>query len=643
MKRIVLWSAIWALICAGLFAQNADDILSIRILPAVDRFIPGENHPIALVIEIQAPYHINSESPLEDFLVPTSIALSGPAGAVFSSPEFPEPETRSLSFSDLPLEIYEGSVTVFCDVTLPADFASPEFEIAGLLEYQACDDNACLPPAELAFQEIFAAAGGGESAQPLNQEIFSVRPVESRPVQTQPQEDMPAQEDAPARAGEARSLGDRSLFITFVLVFLGGLGLNLTPCVYPIIPITIGYFGGQSGGKRGGIVAHAILYVLGMAVTYSTLGLVAALTGSLFGAALQNPFVLIGIALVMVALALSMFDLYEFRLPTFLTRMAGGRKRGYLGTMFMGLTVGFVAAPCIGPFVLGLLTYVGERGDVILGFLLFFVLALGLGLPFLFLAIFSGSIDRLPRSGAWMVWVRTIFGFILIAMAIYFLQPLFPNTLIYHLALALTLFVGGIFMAWLEPTKLPGKVFPVIRNVVGLVFMILALVFAASGIQTYVTESLAEARASSGLAPSATEILWLRGTEGRLEQARIEGRPVFIDFYAEWCIPCKEMDHSTFVDPEVVAASREFMMLKVDLTSAGGGGPGRKRPGRPGDPPSAQRGPQNERLRNRFAVKGVPTYVWLRPDGSEITELREVGFIDKDEFLKKMKSVFEDL
>lgn len=636
MKRIVVLSVVMFLGYFGLFAQNADDILSIRILPAVDRFSPGESHPIALVIEIKAPFHINSESPLEDFLVPTSIALSGPAGATFTSPEFPQAETRSLSFSELPLEIYEGRLTVFCDVSLPVGYASSEFPLSGYIEYQACDDNACLPPAELGFEASFPVAAAGESGKVINAEIFASRAVKEPPAPDQPQEEIPAQTEG------TQGLGDRSLFITFILVFLGGLGLNLTPCVYPIIPITIGYFGGQAEGKHGGIVVHAVLYVLGMAVTYSTLGLIAALTGSLFGAALQNPFVLIGIALVMVALALSMFDLYEFRLPSFLTKMAGGRKQGYLGTMFMGLTVGFVAAPCIGPFVLGLLTYVGERGDVILGFLLFFVLALGLGLPFLFLAIFSGSIDRLPRSGAWMVWVRTIFGFVLIAMAIYFLQPLFPNALLYHLALALSLLVGGLFLAWLEPTKLPGKVFPVVRNAVGLVFMILALVFASTGVQTYVADSLAEARAASGLAASSTEILWLRGTEGRLEQARIERRPVFIDFYAEWCIPCKEMDHTTFVDPEVVSASHKFMMLKVDLTSAGGGGPGRKRPRGSGDP-SVPRGPQNERLRNRFEVMGVPTYVWLRPDGSEIKEMRGVGFIDKDEFLKQMRSVLEEL
>ena len=198
----------------------------------------------------------------------------------------------------------------------------------------------------------------------------------------------------------SEGFGDRGIFVTLLLVFLGGLALNLTPCVYPMIPITISYFGGQSQGKKGSLVAHACLYVIGMAVTYSVLGVFAAMTGSLFGTALQYPPVLIGIALVMVLLALSMFDVYEFRMPAFLNRLAGGSQKGFAGTFLMGLTVGIVAAPCIGPFVLGLLTYVGNKGNAFLGFVLFFVLALGMGVPFIVLGVFSGSISKSCRAPA---------------------------------------------------------------------------------------------------------------------------------------------------------------------------------------------------------------------------------------------------
>ncbi|MFA9453805.1 MAG: protein-disulfide reductase DsbD family protein [Candidatus Aminicenantaceae bacterium] len=609
MRKIGLCFVLLGLACGGSWAQNADDILSVRIIPSVERLQPGQPQDIALIITVKEPYHINSQAPLEDFLVPTGIAFQQAPGARYGISEFPKAETRALSFSDLPLEVYEGTFTVFCTLTLDASFPGSEVAVSGSIQYQACDDNACLPPGELEFEQLLPVARAGEPAAAANQEVFADRPPPSAAVEQTP---------VAAGGGMAQALNERSLLVSFLLIFLGGLALNLTPCVYPLIPITIGYFGGQAEGKRGGAVFHAVLYVLGMAITYSMLGLIAALTGSLFGAALQNPFVLIGIALVMVGLALSMFDLYEFRLPSFLTRMAGGRKKGFVGTLFMGLTVGFVAAPCIGPFVLGLLTYVGERGNVLLGFLMFFVLALGLGVPFLFLAIFSGSIDKLPRSGAWMVWVRSIFGFVLIAMAVYFLRPLFPDSLIYHLTLALILFLAGIFMAWLEPTKMPGKVFPVIRNLVGIVFFVLALVFSVSGVRAYVDAAMAEARAGAGLS-AASEIHWLPGTEERLDEAVAQGKPVFIDFMADWCIPCKELDKFTFSEPEVVEMSRGFMMLKVDLTSSSD--------------------PERQRLKNRFRVKGVPTLVFLHGDGSEATELREVGFIEKDVFLEKLTKV----
>jgi len=300
--------------------------------------------------------------------------------------------------------------------------------------------------------------------------------------------------------------------------------------------------------------------------------------------------------------------------------MAGGSRKGYAGTFVMGLTVGFVAAPCIGPFVLGLLTYVGERGSVLLGSLMFFVLALGLGVPFLFLAIFSGSLDRLPRSGAWMVWVRSIFGFILIAMAVYFLRPLFPDSLLYHAALTLTLLVAGIFMAWIEPTKMPGKAFPIIRNLIGVAFFVLALISATSGIRSYIDEQLSEARLSANSSNVSDVIHWQVFQDDLLKEAQVEAKPVLIDFYADWCIPCKELDKLTFSDPEVIELSRKFIMLKADLTKSSG--------------------PLTSRLKKTYGVKGVPTLVLLSPDGSEAKQLRTVGFIEKDELLEKMKALF---
>ncbi len=579
------------------FTQNADDVISVKLFSSEDKLEPGKNNPVSIEIKIEKPFHINSQQPTENYLIPVTISFSGKEGLVFSGTEFPESEIKLLGFSDTPLSIYEGTFVVKTLVKLPASFEGSEVMISGTIGYQACDDNSCLAPAELEFNKSFKVAdASGETtlSNAINQ------PEEGEFVQT---------------------VGEKGLFITFFLIFLGGLALNLTPCVYPIIPITVGYFGGQAEGRKGGIIAHAILYVLGMAVTYSALGVIAAMTGSLFGAALQNPIMLIAIALVMIALALSMFDLYEFRLPSFLTNLAGGSKKGYLGTIFMGLTVGLVAAPCIGPFILGLLTYVGEKGDVFLGFLMFFVLALGLGIPFVFLAVFSGSINKLPRSGSWMVWVRTIFGFILVAMAIYFLKPLFPNSLVYHLALALNLFIGGIYMAWVEPTRLDNKMFPLIRNIIGIIFFVAALVFTVSGIQSYVDDRLYEASLGSGSLARNEMIQWAAYSEENIQKAQEQSKPVFLDFHADWCIPCRELDKFTFTDEKIVNMSEKFVMLKVDLTKTDN--------------------QVYEKLRRKYKIRGVPTLVLLKPDGNEVKDARVVGFIKAQRLLEKMDKVLK--
>ena len=591
-------------------AHGSDEFVTIVLISSVDKFQPGVQQRIALEIRIRDGYHINSIEPREEFLIPTTLRLAGPESVVFGKPDFPPALVRTLGFSATPLVVYEGTIRVFSTVTLPKNFREKELAVTGRLECQACDDKACLPPAELDFRQTFPVAREGETISPINAEVFAA----AGPMKT---ETLAA--EAPAEGTFASTVEKRGLFLTFILVFLGGLALNLTPCVYPLIPITIGYFGGQAQGKKGRIVIHAVLYVIGMAVTYSTLGVIAALTGSLFGGALQNPVVLIGVAAVMVALALSMFNLYEFRLPSFLNRLAGGTQKGYLGTMLMGLTVGLVAAPCIGPFVLGLLTYVGSRGQALLGFLMFFVLALGLGLPFLFLAIFTGSFDRLPRSGAWMVWVRTIFGFVLLSMAVYFLRPLFPHALAYNLTLALVLFVGGIYVAWIEPTKIGGKLFPVLRQLVGILFLAASLILAIQGLQTYIQDSLREAKIAANPENAAAGIRWSPYSERDLKQAAARSIPVLVDFYADWCIPCRELDRLTFSQPEVVEMSRKFVMLKADLTSS--------------------KNLETERLKRRYQIKGVPTLVLLNPDGSEAKAQRLVGFVKKEKLLVRMEQV----
>jgi len=634
----------------GLFALGrSQDIVTVKVVPSAEIFKAGQTYPVTLEVSIQPPYHINAENPLEDFLIGTTVDFKPQPGVTYKKLTFPQAEIKKLELSNNPMAIYEGMVKIAAEIVLAPDFRGKELVIEGRLGYQACDERFCLPPADVAFSKKVPVSGGAEAApsesrvkepgskkeEPISEKATvgeikkEALAKEKKPIGA---EDAQKEKEAASAENAGRTVVNRTgpfvgkgLFLTFILVFVGGLALNLTPCIYPLIPITISYFGGQSQGKKGSIIVHSMIYVVGMATTYSILGVIAAFTGSLFGAALQYPLVLVAIALVMVVLALSMFNVYELRVPAFLSKFAGSSQKGFFGTFFMGLTVGIIAAPCIGPFVLGLLTYVGNKGNVFLGFSLFFVLALGLGVPFLFLGSFSGSINRIPRSGAWMVWVRTIFGFILIGMAVYFLKTLFPNALFYNLALALTMLVAGVYMAWIEPTKTAGKAFPFVRNAFGVIFFVLALYVAATGIQGYLDEEVASKlqplSSADGTLVASRAIQWQPYSEERIFAAARDGKPVFIDFYTDWCIACREMDKMTFSDPGVIAASRDFVMLRSNLTT--------------------DTDPVIKDLYKRYQVKGVPTYVFLGPDGKEISDLRLVGYEPKKEFFARLKRALE--
>ena len=394
---------------------------------------------------------------------------------------------------------------------------------------------------------------------------------------------------------------------TLLGIFVGGMALNLTPCVYPLIPITVSYFGGQAAkGEegQGKLVTHGLCYMLGLAFTNSVLGVVASLSGGLMGAMLQNPIVLIVVAVVLISFAASLFGLWEMRLPSGLTQAAAKSYTGYFGSLFMGLTLGVVAAPCIGPFVLGLLTWVASMASPWLGFLIFFTLSLGLGLPLFLLAMFSGQLERLPRSGGWMNWVRSFMGWVLVAMAVHFIMPVLPG----HwgtVLLALVALAAGLHLGWIDKNQAGFRAFPWLKGGVG----IACLVLAAFLISSWVMQG-----------PGVT---WKPYTDETLQAARSSKRPVIIDFYATWCTPCRELEEVTFHDAAVVKqAECDFVMVKVDVTKGGN--------------------PLHERLLREYEVKGVPTIVFLDSNGKERQDLRLVDYLPPDQFLGRMAQVKKD-
>jgi thiol:disulfide interchange protein DsbD len=410
-----------------------------------------------------------------------------------------------------------------------------------------------------------------------------------------------AQAPMKAQTAGGRSLKGWTMLWTLMGIFAGGLALNLTPCVYPMIPITVSFFGGRTARDKPGqfkLVLHGLCYLLGLALTNATLGVAAALTGTLMGALLQNPIVLALVAAVLIVFAASLFGLWELRLPGALTQAAGRSYGGFFGSLFMGLTLGVVAAPCIGPFVLGLLTWVAGMGSAWLGFVIFFVLSLGLGLPLFVLALFSGQLQRLPKAGGWMLWVRKVMGWVLVGMATYFIRPVLPASL-KPLAPVLVAVAAGLHLGWLDRSQAGFKAFALLKVLAGTLCLVLATFWLT-----------AWALRGPGIA-------WQTYSEQTLQQAAAQRKPVIIDFYADWCTPCREMEAVAFHHTEVVRqAQKDFIMVKVDVTRGGD--------------------PLHERLLKQYNIQGVPTVVFLDADGRERADLRLLDFLPPDQLLNRM-------
>ncbi len=548
---------------------------------------PGGEFKIALNLKIDDKWHINSVKPNEPDLIASELVIEKPFEII--KKEFPKAENLKFSFSDVPVSVYQGNILIGAIVKTPDTISVGKHSVKVSLNYQACNNLSCLPPNSFSkVIEINVVPAGTEIKQ-INSEIFSGLKLGGENAKI-----------TSAQNGESSSIGNTlsssGFLLSIIFVFLGGLALNLTPCVYPLIPITVGYFGGQAGGSTKHLAFLGALYVLGIALTYSVVGVVTSLSGAVFGALLQNPIVIIFIVVVFIALGLSQFEVYEFKLPDSWAMKAGGAKSGGFGAFFMGLTMGIVAAPCIGPFVIGLVTYVAAKGDPLYGFLMFFFLALGLGTPYFVLAIFSGKIKSLPKAGDWMRGVEHIFGLILFGAAVYFLAPLMPRS-VQHYMLPVFAIISAIYLLFIDKTANKIKTFFTIKVIFSL------LIFAASVYALW--------PANKG------EIPWKKYTQTRFEASLQNHHKMIIDFYADWCIPCKELDAQTFSDAKVIKAAESFDNYKVDMTES--------------------LSEATEKVRKKFDIKGMPTVLIFNSEGKEVQRI--TGFVPPEEFLKIINKI----
>lgn len=383
-------------------------------------------------------------------------------------------------------------------------------------------------------------------------------------------------------------------------LFLTGLALNLTPCVYPMLSITVSLFGGREEKRFAPAFLKALFYVAGMASMYSSLGVAAAFAGKFFGAFLQSPAVLGVISVLMLALALSMFGFYGFQLPiAVLNRVGGMRRTGHFGIFLSGLCVGIFAAPCIGPPIVALLAIVGQKESPVSGFFIFFILSLGLGLPYLVLGTFSGLLNRLPKSGEWLVWVKKSFGMVLIGFSVFYAVLAFRAGWLLPLVIPALLVIGGIYLGFVESSGNRNTVFRRLKQTAGTGAVLLGLSFF--------------------LFQPKEKVVWEAYSAEKVALAARADKPVVIDFFADWCIPCHELDQFTYSDKKVIQALEPFVRLKADVTN-----------------------PKTEAALEpveRFDVIGVPTVLFLGSNGREVVSARITGFVPPGEFLEALRMV----
>ncbi|TCJ17102.1 protein-disulfide reductase DsbD [Parasulfuritortus cantonensis] len=548
------------------------------------------------------------------------LALQAPAGVNLAAPQLPAAEEKDdPNFGRM--YIYHHSFTAAAKLNgLPAGGAT----LVVNASYQGCSEKGiCYPPIDKTITlPVMPSAGASPepAAEPAAQ---APAPAAAQTGPAAPAADA-ATAPAASETDKVAALLQGGNFWLVVVSFFGfGLLLALTPCVFPMIPILSGIIVGQGHQvtKRKGFML-SVAYVLGMAITYALAGVAAGMSGTLISNALQNPWALGTGAAIFVALAFSMFGFYDLQLPSFLqsrfteasNRIKGGNM---VGVFVMGALSALIVGPCVAAPLAGALLYISQTSNVVLGGISLFSLALGMGVPLLLVGLSAGAL--LPRAGGWMEAVKKFFGVLLLAVAIWLVAPLLSE-LVQMLAWAALLIISGVYLRAVDPLVPHAGGWQRFWKGVGIITLVagMALLLGALGGGRDLLQPLSVYKGGvAGAAQPAAALTFKRvASTAELDQAvqAAQGRYVMLDFYADWCTSCKEMEHLTFADPRVQARLKDAVLLQADVTGNRA---------------------EDKALLKRFSLFGPPGIIFFDQNGREVA-YRVVGYEPPEKFLASL-------
>jgi thiol:disulfide interchange protein DsbD len=543
------------------FGQGA---YKVRLQANPDHLSAGQSGRLVLEMQLSEGYHVST--PDKGLFV---VEPEPSEGIVFGKAEYPSGVMDTFGL------VYKGKIQVKTSFKILESAPTGVRKLAIKATIQQCGESqgVCYPPEEVRVEARLTVATTEETSMPASGNN--------------------QKKDIAGRVSDALKKGS---FTAFLLVFLGGLLTSFTPCVYPMIPITIAVIGAQASGKKRGGFILSLFYVLGIALTFSGLGMIAAKTGALFGSVMNHPIFTVIIASIFFIMGLSMLGAFVIQMPSaFASKLRVKKRQGFVGAFLTGILAGLVVSSCISPLLVVILTWVAKKGSLLLGFGLLFSFALGLGVLFIVIGTFSGALRLLPKSGLWMELIERGFGILLVTLAIVFLKPILSPFLYTCLWAAYLVFVGT-FLGAFTPLDKDGGSRQKISKAVAVLLVIVGgiLLFIALNGRFQKTEAVTGGKA---VAVKNERISWIFSESDAFQQSQIKGKPILIDFFAEWCAACRELDEKTWPDSSVRRIVSGFVPLKMDMT---------------------EKNKYSAETQKKYGILGMPTVVVWNADGREL-------------------------